>query len=370
MSLAAHAGLGLALGLRCRVPLEIEPVSEEAGPERDREAEPTVVTLVTLAGEEPAGGVASMAAGETAVEPSRDRRRERRGHGPGARSSAPGPGPRPGPVGGAGISGALRMRTRGPLDLTVRAPPPTRDVLPGPRPADRRRRGLRSRTDLGVTVARTDPFGRVKFEDRPGFEMHLDLPTKKGLAMLIDSWLADPYGHASRMGARPETNEAPDTRRPPEQSQGKNTVLVPGIAGGSFDVTDVVMRAVGQDPYASKKLAFLDATRDERAGIARRREAVDLTDAVAGLRRHLEALWRRGDLDARRRRAVLFELWDECAERGTKDELAAAEQARATIVGFIRRRLPAGSAAAYPTAELEALNRRRTSHRRFAPYDR
>jgi hypothetical protein len=42
--------------------------------------------------------------------------------------------------------------------------------------------------------------------------------------------------------------------------------------------------------------------------------------------------------------------------------------ARQLIESFIRQHLPAGSADAYPAVELAALNQRRTSTTRFAPY--
>ena len=215
-------------------------------------------------------------------------------------------------------------------------------------------------------------MGRVRFEDRPNLRIRLVVPGRRELGAMIDAWLADPYGQALAATAdplgdyvEPDSRSAPST--PGENANAKNTFIAPILAGG-FDLTDALMRGAGQDPYSAKKLAFMDATREERAQIARRRQAVDLTDAVANLRGTLERIWRRGDLDAAARRRILFELWDECAERGTPDELAAAEAARQTIVGFIRRRLPRGSAGAYSEAELRALNARRESKRVFAPY--
>ena len=48
---------------------------------------------------------------------------------------------------------------------------------------------------------------------------------------------------------------------------------------------------------------------------------------------------------------------------------SAGGKARDKITSFIRKQLPKGSADAYPTEELEELNRRRHSKARFAPYD-
>jgi len=43
--------------------------------------------------------------------------------------------------------------------------------------------------------------------------------------------------------------------------------------------------------------------------------------------------------------------------------------ARATILAIVREAFPAGSDRAYQASELLALNQRRSSRRRFAPYD-
>src|SRR6185436_9687493 len=90
------------------------------------------------------------------------------------------------------------------------------------------------------------------------------------------------------------------------------TAVVP-IAGGGFDVTDALMRRKGQDPYASKKLAFLDSTRDERVqrGTAHREQQLRQTSQI--MQRNLDRLWQRV-ADPRARRTALFELWDEVIE--------------------------------------------------------
>jgi hypothetical protein len=62
------------------------------------------------------------------------------------------------------------------------------------------------------------------------------------------------------------------------------------------------------------------------------------------------------------RRQLLFELWDEC------DNTNSGREARASILAFIRRRLPLGGADAYSPDELERLNGRRTTAEPFDPY--
>jgi hypothetical protein len=64
---------------------------------------------------------------------------------------------------------------------------------------------------------------------------------------------------------------------------------------------------------------------------------------------------------------AVFELWDDCSEEpGSLGE--AGTRARAQVIGWIRARMPADSAAAYSAAELDELNARRRSRERFAPY--
>jgi hypothetical protein len=90
--------------------------------------------------------------------------------------------------------------------------------------------------------------------------------------------------------------------------------------------------------------------------------------AIRKLPELLDAIWTDPQADARRRRAAIFHLWDECLEDGPADLVKAGEMARATIEAFIRQRLPAGSPDAYGDDELDALNGQRESRARFAPY--
>jgi hypothetical protein len=128
-----------------------------------------------------------------------------------------------------------------------------------------------------------------------------------------------------------------------------------------FDLNDEVMRARGDDPYAAERAWFLretEALRDRMQDGALVREA----GAVAGmLEPRLDRVWSSGGPGEARRRQ-LFELWDDCAD----DAVGAV--ARRAIEAFIRRCLPAGSADAYPAAEVAALNARRVTGTPFAPY--
>ena len=93
-----------------------------------------------------------------------------------------------------------------------------------------------------------------------------------------------------------------------------------------------------------------------------------LRDATVKLRRYLESVWGNGRISKAARRRQLFELWDECDVRADGPRGQAARIARATVEGFIRRRLPAGSPEAFTEQELADMNRARESATPFDPY--
>ena len=202
--------------------------------------------------------------------------------------------------------------------------------------------------DLMFTAA-IGSDGRVKIEDKPNFHVELALPSAAAIAGSVLDWYADPY------------NESQKDQRAVE------TGTVTFFKGG-FDLTDWAMRRIGDDPYLRRKALFLDRTRDERAQIAAVDQSERLRDAVATLRAYLGDIWAYDGWSAERRRALLFELWDECAETGAEQVVSAGDQARATVIGFVRRTLPAGTDDAYGEEEIERLNAGRMSKRAFAPY--
>jgi hypothetical protein len=155
-----------------------------------------------------------------------------------------------------------------------------------------------------------------------------------------------------RLGAR---------KGPPVVTDGPPVVM-------SFDVTDAMMRRHGQDPYASAKMKFLDRTRDERVeiGLAFRKD--QLAHTAPMMRANIARAFVMFTDPARQKRA-LFELWDDCAETGTEELVAAGTVGRALVLGTIRTRFPAGSPDAYRPDEIAALSRGRTSKAVFAPYD-
>jgi hypothetical protein len=137
---------------------------------------------------------------------------------------------------------------------------------------------------------------------------------------------------------------------------------------GVFDLTDLVIRLQGGDPYAYDKSLVVTLTRPMREQMTDDDRQGRLAKALATLPADLRSLWNRKDIDAPARRALLFRLWDELVEEGTDPEGLAAVAARTLILRFIAEQLPEGSALGYSRAELDRLNSQRRSAATFAPY--
>jgi len=232
------------------------------------------------------------------------------------------------------------------------------------------------KSDQGTFTGKVNPDGSVKFTDSRNLNVHLALPTPKSIGRGLSSWYDSDKGQLGTEGdpalAKQIQVTSGATTDVPDPATGRltdraPTVVVPIISGG-FDTTDWLMRRHGQDPYASKKLAFLDATRDERVQIANRHRAEQLSHATQLMQHNLDALWAAtADLAARKR--ALFELWDECAETGDPDLVAGGQAARRLVIGAIRARLPAGGPLAFTPAELAAFAREKQSKATFQPYE-
>jgi len=242
--------------------------------------------------------------------------------------------------------------------------------------------------------------GDVSFDDKPAMSVHVALPNPKKVGKRIARGIADWYRDPHRQVRRQQVDRSTCMRgggdgtnnclavgdyggegeiplddlakyaAPLEHDgdSGDDVVTIP-VLGGSTEITDWVMRRAGMDPYQSDKLRWMDATRDERAEIGRVHRERQLARATELMRRHLDRLWARTDLDLATKRAALFELWDDGAEDGDAQVVGAADRTRALVLGFIVAHLPPGSPAAYTAAELATLNRRRTSRATFAPYE-
>lgn len=151
--------------------------------------------------------------------------------------------------------------------------------------------------------------------------------------------------------------------RPPVQVAAVGLLFFAAV----FDVTDLIMRAAGMDPYAYDKGRVAELTRAMRQDMGAVERPRRIAAALAQLPGDLQRLWSRSDLSVATRRELLFQLWDDLLE-GEGPEGVAAARGRAEILRFVRQRLPAGTAAAFTTEELARLNARRRSRASFSPY--
>lgn len=236
------------------------------------------------------------------------------GTGP-AEPSGEGPAVAPGDRGG----GVLRTE---PLDLDVRprGPPGPQLVLPKapPKPSGPK---LRPQPDGGYVVkdsqftARIAPDGTITFEDKTA----------------LQRWHGTSY---------------------------------------EIDVTDMVMRSIGDDPYGHAKRRVLEQTQGLRAKMAERACKDRLRESVVEMKGRLDRIWTDPGRTKAERRRLLFALWDDCVEDGDAERVKTGAMIRETIYAFIQTNLPRGSADAFTPDELAVLNRRRLSTARFSPYSR
>jgi len=255
---------------------------------------------------------------------------------------------------------AVDLRLRLPVNFDAGgAPPPSVDATGRLAPHG----GGRYRSNEGVFTADVAADGSVTIKDHKNLNVHLALPRPKQIGRGIADWYESDKGPYGTDGKRSLENQVSGSVDKEDRSK---TAVIPVLRGG-FDVTDKLMRRHGQDPYAARKLAYLDATRDERVEIGNRHRAEQLAQAAKLMQKNLDRMWASVSALADRKQA-LFEMWDECAETGEPAVVEAGAAARKLVVGFIRARLPAGSANAYTTAELAAYDQKRHSTQEFAPY--
>jgi hypothetical protein len=195
-------------------------------------------------------------------------------------------------------------------------------------------------------------------------------PTKEGPTTLDDLHL-EPDGHGGYNGRRPGFRFGIDrdgtlhfADKPPVEV---TAIFLFGLAA-VFDLTDVILRMHGDDPYSYDKSLVMSLTRPMRERMTDADRTQRLAGALRALPRELTALWRRPDLAAPARRALLFALWDDLAETGDDPELRAASEARTLLLDFVRAELPAGSPQAFTPDELARWNAERKSRAAFAPY--
>jgi hypothetical protein len=136
----------------------------------------------------------------------------------------------------------------------------------------------------------------------------------------------------------------------------------------AFDITDIVMRAMGQDPYVAAKLEYMRKTRPWRMQLRKRWKAKIERQHLTKLGRRLLKMWKRKNLTYAKKRAILFKLWNEYLEPDGSESSTKAQIGRKIIIKFIRKYLPKGSANAYTEKELDDIADERAGLNPFVPY--
>lgn len=142
---------------------------------------------------------------------------------------------------------------------------------------------------------------------------------------------------------------------------------------GSVDITPLygvlTFRFGFKDPYSLQIRRALESTFEQRAEMQAQYRQAAMEFALTDLPLYLDLVWAHPYWSVETRKRILFDLWDECAEKGPEYLVDGGTAARELIESFIRYRLPAHGAEHFTPAELSRLNRVRTSAKPFAPYD-
>jgi hypothetical protein len=250
--------------------------------------------------------------------------------------------------------------------------------------------GGRAVIDDEVATIEVDKDGTAHVHNKPDLDVTIDVnPIHiwrgiKGFGASIADWAQDPdagknfgktqdlsqanqavQGNCDQYGSSLcDDVNAPDAEKSSRKQNGGGGL---SILSGKFDETSYLMRKFGVgDAFSSRKLKALDDTRLERAERGAKYKQQQLDHSAQLMQDNLERVWA-GTQNLDERKAVLFELWDECAE-GEGPIGEAGERARKMVIGWIRAKLPDGKAGAFTAAEITALDKHRTSHQPFAPY--
>lgn len=136
----------------------------------------------------------------------------------------------------------------------------------------------------------------------------------------------------------------------------------------TFDMTDELMRSVGEDPYLARKSNFLKRTADFRLRLKRLAFLENLASAKKDIFRRLRNIWGRGSLPPEQRKLKLFKIWDGVYQGHDQVRREGGEYVRKAVLQFIRRRIPPSSPHHYTFDELQALAGKQRSKGIFRPY--
>jgi hypothetical protein len=277
----------------------------------------------------------------------------------------------------------IAVRNWDDLENVPKGTAPAKDISTGKLAPDG---GGTHKSDQGPFTVKVDKDGSVSLKDKRNFNIRLTLPTAKDIGDMFQAWYYDPNKPVGTLGPpkqpkrqanltredvsgaeRLSGDDSPVYAHEKDPNPGSGGVGIP-IAAGGFDITDAFMRSKGIDPYASKKLAFLDSTRDERVQIGTKHKSQQLAQVAQIVKKNLARVWA-ATTDPQQRKQALFEMWDECVETGSAEVVEAATTARKIIIGVARANFPANGPHAFTSEEIAACNRMKQSSATFAPYE-
>ena len=210
--------------------------------------------------------------------------------------------------------------------------------------------------DSGHYVLRSAADGTYVYKE-PGFTAHV---AADGTVTFHEpSWV--PRSHTVEIitgrgeGRKPEVWPVPlpaETRPTlydlrelrPDPMRPEIPVAVPIFAdvGLRADLTDQYTRLMGGDPYGPQKAAFLAGTFDVRMKMAAASHRENMSAALDGLARELEAIWNDTRFSPAERIHIVYLLWQD-----TSASDADGLRARRVIHEFARRNLPPAEAARF-----------------------
>ena len=250
-----------------------------------------------------------------------------------------------------------------------------------------RRRRLALALDPSAVTRGTIDFGTMADRD-PGFDGtgHRDLP--RGAAGV------DRRGRGAeldRIFAAEIASSGPTSRRPPPELrrssdggydwsgprvsahvapdgtvsfQDQGPVQGRGVSASfSFDVSEAVMGARGQDVHRAEREWFLRETETLRDGLETTYRRQLAASGARRVRAELSRIWGASGLSPIRKRREILDFYADL------DEGALGDSARRVVAEFVRTYLPADSVHAFTAEELARFNRGRAEGQRLEPYD-
>ena len=200
--------------------------------------------------------------------------------------------------------------------------------------------------------------GSVQFKDAPDIALRIAYPSPKALKIALKEWFKKPKKYAKKYTPKKLRQFTADDF----DSLVVGAPIPIPILVGAFNPDTAIIRLLGEDPFIAARLKFMKETREIRFKMATESKQHNKSNARFQAKQRLQAVWNDNTLSAKRRRSILFELWDE------SNESEGGIFIKDSIVGFINKTIPRHSRHAFTPEEIRLANRSRQSSMRFDPY--